>query len=75
MNKKELLDSTWKRMKQLPEDKIREVKDFVEFLLQRREEYMLNEGIKKMTAQSNSYNFLEEDDDIYSVNDLKEKYK
>ncbi len=62
-------------MKQLPEDKIREVKDFVEFLLQRREEYMLNEGIKKMTAQSKSYNFLEEDDDIYSMNDLKEKYK
>jgi len=75
MNKKELIDSTLKRMKQLPEDKIREVKDFVEFLLLRKEEQALNEGIKEMASQSKSFQFLEEEDDIYSVNDLKEKYK
>ena len=75
MDKKKLLDSTIKKMKQLPEEKIREVSDFVEFLLQRREEYAVTEGIKQMAAQSNSFKFLEEEGDIYTVNDLKEKYK
>jgi hypothetical protein len=62
-------------MKQLPDEKIKEVNDFVEFLLQRREEYALTEGIKQVAAQSKSFEFLEEEDDIYTVNDLKEKYK
>ena len=75
MNKKDLLDSTIKKMEQLSEDKIREVNDFVEFLLQRREEYVINEGVKQMTSESKSFEFLQEEDDIYTVNDLKEKYK
>jgi len=75
MNKKKLLDATLKKMEQLPEEKLREVSDFVEFLLQRREEHALEEGIKQMAAESKSFEFLQEEDDIYTVNDLKEKYK
>ncbi len=75
MNKKVLLDATIKKMKQLPEDKIREVSDFVEFLLQRREEHVLTEGIKQISSESKSFKFLQEEEDIYTVNDLKERYK
>lgn len=75
MSKKDLLDLTIQKMKQLPEEKLREVNDFVEFLLQRKAEYALTEGIKQLAAQSKSFDFLEEEDDSYTVNDLKEKYK
>lgn len=44
-------------------------------LLQRKAEYALTEGIKQLAAQSKSFDFLEEEDDSYTVNDLKEKYK
>ncbi len=74
MDKKNLLDSTIRKMKQLPEEKIREVNDFVEFLLQRREEHALNEGIRQMASKSKAFGFLDEDEDLYTVNDLKEKY-
>lgn len=74
MNKKDLLDSTIRKIQELPEDKIREVADFVEFLLLRREEHVLNEGIKQLASSSKVYGFLQEDEDIYTVNDLKEKY-
>lgn len=74
MNKKDLLDSTIKKIQELPEDKIREVNDFVEFLLQRREEFVLNEGMKELVSSSSSFDFLQEEEDIYTVSDLKEKY-
>ena len=74
MNKKDLLDSTIKKIQELPEDKIREVADFVEFLLQRREEHVLNEGIQQLVSSSPAFGFLQDEEDIYTVNDLKEKY-
>lgn len=70
-----MLDSTIKKMKQLPEDKIREVNDFVEFLLQKREEHVLTEGIRQLSSKSKSFGFLKEEEEIYTVNDLKQKYK
>lgn len=74
MNKKDLLNLTIKKIQELPEDKIREVNDFVEFLLRRREEYIIDEGIKQLVSTSQSFGFLQEEEDIYTVNDLKEKY-
>jgi hypothetical protein len=50
------------------------VSDFAEFLLSKIENQILTEGIQKLAANSKSYQFLEDDPDLYSVSDLKERY-
>ncbi|MBI3599252.1 MAG: hypothetical protein HY097_01225, partial [Nitrospinae bacterium] len=55
--------------------KVAEVADFTEYLYQKYEEYIFNRGIRKLASESKSFEFLKEEEDLYTVNDLKEKYK
>ena len=76
MKRTELVKQTIRKMNQLPDDKLNEVADFTEFLLNRIEENDLQNGIQKLASKSKSYNFLKhEDENIYRVSDVKEKYK
>ena len=61
-------------MNQLPEDKAQEISDFVDFIIKRYEEHQLTEGIQKITSKSEAFNFLNEEEDVYSLSDLKEVY-
>lgn len=74
MTKQALLNKTIERLQQLPEHQLREVADFTEFLLSRKENYTLNEGIQLLVAEAEAFEFLKDEEDIYSVNDLKERY-
>ncbi len=47
-----------------------EVYDFVESLYRRYEEYILQKGIHELESSSKSYKFLEDEKDIYTVNDI-----
>ncbi|MFB0907536.1 MAG: hypothetical protein QMB03_04500 [Spirosomataceae bacterium] len=38
------------------------------------EEKILNEGMLKLTSESNAFKFLEDEEELYSANDLKETY-
>ncbi len=74
MNREKLLENTQKYLNALPDDKIIEVYDFVEFLYRKQEEYVLKMGIHELESHSQSYEFLKDEEDIYTVNDIKEKY-
>ena len=74
MSRKELLENTIKYLKELPNEKISEVHDFVEYLYQKHEEYILKTGIQKLETESGSFQFLEKEKELYTVNDIKEKY-
>lgn len=74
MNKQVLIENTIVKIKQLPESKLMQVNDFVEFLLSRAEDKIMLEGIQKLSSASKAFAFLKEEDDLYTVNDLKEKY-
>ncbi len=74
MSRKELLENTIKYLKELPNEKISEVHDFVEYLYQKHEEYILKTGIQKLETESGSFQFLEKENELYTVNDIKEKY-
>ncbi len=69
-----LINKTVNSLSKLPDDKIQEVSDFTESILKKHEEEMLQKGIQKLVSESKTYQFLEEDDDLYSVSDLIEKY-
>jgi hypothetical protein len=62
-------------MRQLPDMKIKEVNDFADFLLSKIDDEIIRDGIRKMNSESASYTFLKDDDELYSVSDLKERYK
>lgn len=74
MNREKLLENTQKYLNALPDDKITEVYEFVEFLYRKHEEYVLKKGIHKLESHSKSYEFLKDEEDIYTVNDIKERY-
>jgi|GEM_PF-2011382 hypothetical protein len=41
---------------------------------EKHEESILQKGIQQLTSKSKSYQFLENEDDLYPVSDIKEKY-
>jgi len=74
MLRQELIKKTVNYLEVLPDDKIVEIKDFVEFLYQRHEEGILREGIKELSSRSGSFKFLEDEEDLYTLDDIKETY-
>ncbi len=75
MNRQVLIKNTIKKIKQLPENKIREVSDFTDFLLSKIEDKITLEGLQEIVFDSKAFDFLKEEEEMYSVYDLKEKYK
>jgi hypothetical protein len=70
-----LINNTIKNLNRLPDEKLREISDFIEFLLTRLNDQLIIGSIQENIQNSTSYTFLKEEKDIYTVNDLKEKYK
>lgn len=75
MTREALIKETVKKINKLSDAKVKEVSDFADFLISKIEEQVLNEGIKKIISESKSFDFLNEEDDLYTVKDLKERYK
>jgi len=75
MTKQEVINKTVKVLDQLPIEKIQEVNDFAGFVLKKLEDQTLLHGIQKLVEKGKPYEFLKEEEDIYTVEDLKERYK
>jgi hypothetical protein len=74
MSKKELIEKTIAALQQLPAEKVAEVSDFADSILQRNEDKQITEDIARLSAQSKSYEFLNEEEDLYTLNDVKAPY-
>lgn len=74
MSKKELIEKTVATLQQLPDDKIAAVSDFADFILQRNEDQQITEAIARLSAETKSYDFLNEEEDLYTLNDVKAPY-
>ena len=74
MTRKIIIERTLKVINQLPEDKAEEISDFADFVFKRYEENELTNGIQKMVSESQAFDFLNNEEDIYSLADLKEIY-
>lgn len=75
MTKEEAINNTMVILDKLPLEKIQEVKDFADFILNKLEEKTLNLGIQKLVEEGKPYEFLKEEEDLYTVEDLKVKYE
>ncbi|HYX07440.1 MAG TPA: hypothetical protein VE912_11965 [Bacteroidales bacterium] len=74
MNRQVLIDNTIHKIIQLPDNKLKEINDFADFLLSKIDDKIILENIQKLTSESKSFDFLNDEEDLYDVNDLKEKY-
>lgn len=75
MQKDKLIQSMISNIHKLPENKISEVNDYIEFLLSKIDQQILSEEVQKTVSASKSYDFLENEPDLYSLSDIKSKYK
>lgn len=69
-----LIKKTIKTLSRLPDEKIKEVSDFADFILKKYDEDILLKGMEKLSSDSKVFDFLKEEEQLYSVEDLKEKY-
>lgn len=75
MTRQVLIQQTIDKLSKLPDHKLKEVADFAEFLLSKLEDNLLTAGIQELAMKSKSFQFLEDEEDLYTEADLKEKYK
>ena len=74
MTRQAIIERTIRAINQLPEDKAEEISDFADFVIKRFEEHRLTEGIQQLTSNSQAFDFLNVEEDLYSEADLKEVY-
>ena len=75
MSRRQLVEQVLQTVEQLPEEKISEVVDFVSYMLKKHEESVLQKGIQQLVENSNAFAFLKDEEDLYTLDDLKERYK
>ena len=75
MSRRQLVEQALQTINQLPEDKISEVVDFASYILKKHEETVLQKGIERLAETSNAFAFLHDEEDLYTLDDLKERYK
>ena len=75
MTRDTLIKQTIEKLKKLPDKKLKQLSDFADFLLSKIEDRDIVERIQKIVSDSKTFNFLEEEKELYSTKDLKEKYK
>jgi hypothetical protein len=74
MTRDTMLKKTVSAISRLPKNKLSEVADFVEFLSKKHEETALQKGIEKLSLDSGSLDFLLDEEDLYTEDDVKKKF-
>lgn len=69
-----MIERTVKAINQLPEDKAKEISDFADFIMKQYEEQVLTESIAHLPSNSKTFDFLKDEEDLYSEVDIKEPY-
>ena len=75
MSKSELLEKTNLVLEKMQESAVLEVFHFAEYLLQKTAEPVSSKEFTKLMANGSSYDFLENEPDLYSLKDCVEVYK
>jgi hypothetical protein len=74
MTREAIIQKTIKTLNMLPAEKAGEVADFADYVLKKHEELTLQNGIEKLVEKSKAFQFLNDEEDLYTVEDIKEKY-
>ncbi|MCL2649767.1 MAG: hypothetical protein FWD60_01925 [Candidatus Azobacteroides sp.] len=75
MEREVLMEKTIRTIEQLPTTCVREVNDFVEFIIRRTDDALITEGLQQLSSRSQAFDFLNNEPELYSVNDLKVRFE
>ena len=75
MTQSAVIENTISTLSKLPVEKAEEVADFADFVLKRHEESLLQEGITQIVGDSQVFAFLADEEDLYTRDDLKVRFK
>ncbi|HED08848.1 MAG TPA: hypothetical protein ENI57_12070 [Ignavibacteria bacterium] len=75
MNREILINETISKISLLPDSRLKEISDYVDFLLKSYDDKKITEGIMKLTSESKSFDFLNDEEEIYDESDLIEKFQ
>lgn len=75
MSREEIISETIEKLNFLTDAKLEEVADYVSFITSRIEDKILNQGIKVLASNSKSFDFLNQEEELYQIEDIIEKYK
>ena len=74
MEREVLIKKTIRKIEQLPTKHVQQVNDFVEFIIQRVDDAFITQELQQLSSSGHTFDFLNDDPEIYSVNDLKVRY-
>ena len=74
MEREVLMEKTIHNIEQLPTTRVREVNDFVEFIIRRADDALITEELQQLVSYSHTYDFLHGEPELYTINDLKVKF-
>jgi len=74
MEREVLVKKTIYNIEQLPLSRVKEVSDFVDFIIHRVNDSLITEGIQQLSSSSKTYDFLDNEPELYSINDLKIRF-
>ena len=74
MNREILINRTISNISLLPDLRLKEISDYIEFLLKMYDDKKITKGIMELTSKSKSFGFLNDEEEIYDESDLIEKF-
>lgn len=74
MTREAIIQKAVSSLSKLSQSKMEEVIDFAEFLLQKQENAEIQEIIYSAVDDLETFDFLQEEEDIYHLSDAKELY-
>jgi hypothetical protein len=74
MKRKVILERTINSLRKLPDHKLNEISDFIDFILKKHEEEQIKKGIETLISSSKSFEYLQNEEEIYTLNDIKVRY-
>ncbi|TAE41849.1 MAG: hypothetical protein EAY66_01250, partial [Sphingobacteriales bacterium] len=72
MTREAIIQRTVNVINQLPQEKATEISDFADFVIKRYEDQVMTDSIQKLTSESKVFAFLNDEEDLYTLTDLKE---
>ncbi|MBC7446973.1 MAG: hypothetical protein H7330_02820 [Hymenobacteraceae bacterium] len=74
MTHQTIIAQTVEAIKRLPVEKAEEVAEFAVFLQARYEEQQLTRGLQQLTAESETFAFLADEEELYTPADLRQRF-
>ena len=70
MTREAIIEKTLQVINQLPQEMATEVSDFADFIAKKYEEQLLTQNIQKLVEENTVFDFLANEEEIYSTADL-----